>query len=498
MQLGIIFGMFIYFIAVILIVGYYVNKKRKQDEDGSFALGGRSLGTFVLGFSLVFIILGSGHTIAVFEGAYHLGFGQVWFVIAHGFLLVIVCVFTGIWARRMRVTSLGEIIKKLYGEQLTVLIASLNIIVGWVVVSAETQATGVIVNALTGLNLNVAALIGGLAGMLYVLIGGMKQNAILNFINIIVFYFSFALATFFIARGLPGRNFDTIQTFYVESGQSVLLSFTGGPGFLLLVALPSLLSPLFCHATGQIMLQTCMSAKNEKVIRRAAFFVGPMNALVGVFAVTLALTAKALPEYAHFDPKVMTTQMLVDLLPTWLLVVMLAALFGAIVSSYAGFVLGSATCLAVDFVKGLYKPNMTERELAKWIRIFLVIGSLVGISLAQALPPIIMLFVWLFSFLVPVFFVYLYGLWWKRNLKVGILACVVPWILSTLWTFTPIAGMLGLQDLHHLYITLFIGNAILIIGNLVTKGEVGYFRSQEYFNSEGYKMYLEEKARGDA
>lgn len=246
------------------------------------------------------------------------------------------------------------------------------------------------------------------------------------------------------------------------------------------------------------MLQTCAAAKNEKVLRRSALFVGPLNTIIGVFSCTFALTAKSMPQYANMSPKTYTVQMLVDMLPPWLLTLILGAFLAALLSSWAGFVMSSSTILVMNFIKEFFLPKMNEKQVTMWIRIMIVISVIIVISLSSAMPPVIMLFTWMFSFATPVFFLYISGLWWKRNQIVAILACVVPWILSSLWTFTPLAKLLGMENVAHIYLVLITSAIIIIVGNLITKGKVGYFRSEEYRSSEGYQEYLREQSHGEA
>ncbi len=493
----VLFMVLAYEVLSIGVVGYILNKKQAElGGEKDLALGGRSLGTWAVGSSLVLIMLGSGHTTGTFEGAYSLGISQIWYLIAHGFLLVLVVLTTGVWARRMRITSIGDALNLMYGEKMAILAAATNIIVGIVVTSCETQAMAICINGITGLNLNVAVYISGAIGLFYIIIGGLNQNAKLNQFNIIVMYGGLILALIWIAKGLPGGNFDTVKSYYLENNLQNMLSFTGENGFIWKVALPSMLTPIFCHATGQSMLQSCAAAKNEKVIKRSALFVGPLNSIVGCISITLALTAKSMAEYRDLPAKTYTIRMLMDRLPNWLIALVLAALVAALLSSIAGFVMSSATILTNDYIKGIFRPNMTPKQTTTCIRVCLVLCIIVSTLLAQFLPPIIVLFVWLYSFLIPIFFLYYMGLWWKRSEKVAVISCVVPWLLACLWTFTSLPQVLHMEEIHQFYVIAVSSFAILTVGNLLVKGQRGYFHSEEWKNSEAYRIHMQEKAEG--
>lgn len=191
--------------------------------------------------------------------------------------------------------------------------------------------------------------------------------------------------------------------------------------------------------------------------------------------------------------------MLIELLPNWFIAILFAAFVAALLSSYGGFLIGPSTIITVDFVKKFYKKNMTDKEETKYIRIFILVGAVFCCIMAQCLPTIVVMFTWIYSFMIPVWFLFLFGLWWKRNLKVGITAFLASWIVATVWTFFPaLPDAIGMGNVHISYVIIVVSLGVLIIGNLITKGKPGYFKSEEWKASEAYRIYLEEKASGNA
>lgn len=499
MKIGVIIVVVLYELITIGGVGYYISRKNKQKSAGeeSFALGGRSLGTWAIGTTLCLTLLGSGHLTGTFEGSLTLGAVQIWHVMANGFAMALGACTIYLWARRMRITTTGEIITKLYGQELAVMIAAVNIAVGWAVVSFETQAMGIIINSMTGFDLALCVGLSSVIGFCYVVFGGTKQVAMLNQINVIILYVGMFGALFFILKELPGANFDSVTEQYKADPN--FLKFTGGAEHFLNIGIPVLIAPFFAHITGQQTIQTAASAKSEKALKRVAWFVGPMNVIIGAISICLALTARTMPQFADLSNKIVTTQMLISLLPNWFIAILFAAFAAALLSSYGGFLIGPSTIIAVDFIKDLYKENMTENEEKRWIRIFIFVGAVICGVMAQCLPTIVLMFTWIYSFMIPVGFLYLFGFWWKRSLKVGMTAFLGSWIIANIWTFFPaLPEAIGLGNVHIAYVITVISAAVMVIGNLITKGKPGYFKSDEWFESEAYRIYLEEKAAGNA
>ena len=145
-----------------------------------------------------------------------------------------------------------------------------------------------------------------------------------------------------------------------------------------------------------------MAAKDEKTIRRSVWLAAPLNGLFGVFAVTLGLTARAIPEYAELGPKMAATTMLVDMLPVGISALLLAALLAAILSTFAMTTLTPATIFAMDIYKGLFNKEASEAQVTTAIRVMVVILGLT-IAVSAFLPPILGAINWVFAWMVPVF-----------------------------------------------------------------------------------------------
>ena len=499
MKTGVIVFVVLYEIITIGLVTFLIARKKKANEKASFALGGRSLGTWAIGTTMCLTLLGSGHLTGTWEGSLSLGATQIWHVMANGFAMALGAYTIFRWARRMRITTTGEIATKLYCSELAVLIAAVNIAVCWAVTSFETQALGIIINSMTGIPLKITVLVAAIVGFCYVVFGGTKQVAMLNMVNVIILYVGMFGALAFILAKLPGFNFDSVAAQYAAQPDKYpnFLMFTGGREHFLNVGIPILIAPFFAHSAGQQTIQTAASAKSEKALKRIVWFVGPMNVIIGAISICLALTARMMPEFAQYSNKLVTTQMLINLLPPWFIAILFAAFVAALLSSFGGFLMGPSTSITIDFIKRFYKKNMTEKQEANCIRLFIAVGAVICCIMAQTLPTIVVMFTWIYSFMIPVWFLFVFGMWWKRSAKVGILTFAISWIAATFWTFgTGLLEKLHLENIHVSYVIIVVSLAVIIIGNLVTEGKPGYFKSEEWLNSEEYKIYLSEKAKG--
>lgn len=495
MRWDIIISVVVFTVAAMLIAGWYTNRQNKQQNKKlDMATGGRSLGAFAVGSTLCMTLLGSGNITGTYEGVNSTGLAILWHSMGNGFALCLGAATVMIWARRMRVTTTGEMLTRLYGKSLAVIVSAFNIVVGFAVACCEIQALGIAINAVTGLDLHMAVILATVLALLYILIGGMKQGATLNQFFIVVLYIGVIAVFIFCGKMLPGGTYDAVRPFYEQAGTAdAILSITGGMEHFFVIALPLVMSNFFCHMSGQYLMQTACSAKSEKAIRRTVWWVGPVNCIVAAASAIVALVANTMPAYQGLDDKTQTMTMLVNELPSWLIIVFLIAFMVGILSTFASFVMSSATTFTMDFVS-LFKPDMEQEEKNRFIRIGLVVSAVVIAVLAQFLPAVIVLFQWLFAQMLPIIFFLIVGLFWKRNLKLAVANMITTWAVTNIWTFTPLPRLLGLENLNMIYIILLVTVIMQIGGNLALEGKPGYFKSDEWFKSEERKIYLQEKA----
>jgi len=487
MNAGILVAVLIYEVAIILGVGFWLAKREASHprREGDFALAGRNLPVPVVAITLALTVLGTAHILGIFELSWYLGAAAVWFSLAHVVLLVVVCLSTGLWVRRLGLTTVPEILDLLYGRgtRLVVSCTMAGVIFG--ILTIETQGIGIVIASMTGWSIRNGAIVGGVLGIFYVVLAGMKEIGWLNLVNAIVMYLGLILATIFLAFKLPGKNYDTVAQFYNSSGDEHMLSIYGTPEIFFTFALGTVIAVVFSQGINQMLMQPCMSAESEKTIRKSLWIAAPLNGLFGVFAVVIGLTAKTIPEFAALGPKVAATTMLVNFLPPWLAALLLASFLAAILSTFAMTSLAPATIFGIDIYRNLYRPQASEKEIAKVIRITIVVLAIVAMSVAAFLPPILAAMNWLFSWLVPIFWVVIFGLFWKRDSLVALITLFSAWSANSAWSFSSLPDMLDLSGVPNAYVTLAVTLTVGVLGNFLSSSTRG-----GYFNSHGYRARM--------
>ncbi len=466
----------------ILGIAFWLKRKSRFEtaKQGDFALAGRALPLPVVAATLALTILGTPHIIGVFEMSWGLGATAVWFGLAHVIIICVLCLSTGQWARQLRLTTVPELLERLYSRN--VRIATSCAMAGSIfgVLTLETQGLGVILSTMTGWDLQLCAIIGGLLGVCYVLFSGMKGAGWMNLFNAAIMYIALVLATLFLAKSLPGGNFDTVKEFYIQAGQADMLkifpSFEGVVNFALALALIL----VFSMPINQVLLQTAMSAKSRKTVRNALWIAAPINGIFCVFTLVMGLTAKSLPEFAALGPKLAAPTMLVETLPAWLTVFLLASFTGVVLSSFAMVSLAPATIFGHDIYKRAVNPDASPAQVTRVTRIAILSLALVAVGVASFLPPIIASIGWLLGWMMPIFWLIVVGLFWKQSAKAASITLAAAWGVNLLWSFTNLPMWLGVPDMPNTYALLVVTAVVGTISNLILAGERGYYYSANY------------------
>lgn len=463
----------------ILAIAYWVRRKQQSSAavQGEFALAGRALPLPVVAATLALTILGTPHIIGIFEMSWGLGATAIWFGLAHVVILCVLCLSTGLWARRLRLTTVPELLERLYSRNIR--IATSCAMAGSIfgVLTLETQGLGIILSSMTGWNLQLCAIVGGLMGVCYVLFAGMRGAGWITLVNATIMYIALILASFFLAQSLPGGNFDTVRDFYTQSGNANMLkifpSFEGVINFALALALIL----VFSMPINQVLLQTAMSAKSEKTVKNALWIAAPVNGIFCVFTLVMGLTAKSLPAFSVLGPKMAAPAMLVAVLPSWLTIFLLASFTGVVLSSFAMVTLAPATIFAHDIYKRAVNPAATTEQVTHATRIAIILLSLIAVGVASFLPPIIASIGWLLGWMMPIFWLVVVGLFWKQSAKAAAWTLATVWLVNLLWSFTELPTYLSVPDMPNTYALLATVLTVGVISNLIFAGERGYFHT---------------------
>lgn len=492
----------VYFVAIIIIATLYTKKKVKTAED--FRNAGDGMGWVLVTFCFVLVPLGSGHTMSLWEtAAGGMGATATWWGIGAGCVfLPLMMLWFGPWVRETRLGSIPAIMEKMFGRNIGAVHACFQTMTWAGIATAELCAIGAAIYGLSGGAIAYrpwCVLIGLILVVFYVFFGGVLQMAWLNVINSIVLILGSYLALIMIviwvianAGGLPA-----IADYYnANLGGSHLLSNMnlGMPDVWLKTIIPVVVLHTTAGAVSQCMNQPFFAAKDDQSCRRGVFLGASINvmscvpwvlmACIGVALASVVARAEAGGEVA----KLIVPALALETLPAPIVGLLMISLLAATLSTGGSIILGNANVLATDIVKRAWKPDMTDHHHLIWMRVMIIVQAAICGIAAMKMDVLFMLFLWCFTFGMPVFVVYFLGMIWKASKPAAWITIVGSYAVGIIWTFwTPqftnnfAMGIFSLNIYAVIAVSLILG----IVLTIILPGEPG-LRTKKYKEKYGF------------
>jgi SSS family solute:Na+ symporter len=466
---------------LILSIGTSLGLRKKVKSGSDFVTGSASLAWPLVMAAFVLSPLGSGHTLSLWEGSASMGASVLWWGIMSGGMFVpLFLLWFGPWFRRLNVQTFPEGLGKIFGERIGWLIAAVfpAQLIG--ICIAEVSATATAFYTLGGGALPLAPhciLLAAVLTTLYIITAGLMQAAWMNLINAVMLIVGSFMAVFATGSWLSGRGgWQSIYDFYVNAGTAWKTSIVNfSPDVIFGMIFPCLILTVFFQSSSQGQNQPLLAARSEPDIRRGVFWAAFINSMAAYPWVILALVGMAIPSIAAGGAKLSVPGLALMALPPWMVGFLMIALLSATLSTAGGLILASSHIIVHDIFKRAVNPGMSEATFLKLTRIVIFVCVVLVVIPALKLPYIFSIFMWTFSFGIPVFGVYLIGMLWKVNKVAAWTTILAAYAANFLWTFaapTWLPSYLSLNVYPTTFATLLFG----IVLNLILPGKPAYLR----------------------
>ena len=431
----------------ILIIGgvSWVLKIRSRHNPNDFINSGRNMPMIAVAATQALTALGGGHILGLPGASWSFGVAAYWYIIASGVMLIIMLNFTGPWIRRLGYTTINEVFTKMFNKKTSLLMAGIAAGTVFGILTLEIQGVGTVIAAMTAWPIAIGCVIGGVIAFLYVIFGGMKEVGWVNVFNAVFMYVGALIALFYIGNVLP-EGWAGVNNFYKEGGNDWMLSIWANADTWKAYIVGTFLANLFYCPIGPQAAQISASARNVNALRKSVAFAVPLNCIFGGIMIAFGMAAFSLPEYQAIGiPPIATFAMLLDKLPVWLVVWLFAAFAAAMLSTVAIQILALSTSMVKDVYVGYYNPKASAEKQTRLVRIGVLVFAVVGTTLSTTLPAVSSAIVWLFAWLLPAFWVFTFGVLWKRSSRAAFWTLLISGIANMVWTFSSLPTMLGLD-----------------------------------------------------
>ncbi|GAB3379676.1 sodium:solute symporter family protein [Massilia agri] len=362
-----------------------------------------------------------------------------------GSCLILVGLFFATKLYKLNLLTIGDYYRQRYGKGIEVFcsVAIILSYLGWV--AAQITALGLVFTVLTGGAMAPATgmVIGTLAVLIYVVVGGFLAVAITDFIQMIVLVVGMTIIAFFAAdlAGGPDKVLAMAQ-------QADLWRVLPEPSFTdIAFFVGAAITMMFGSIPQQDVFQRVMSAKDAPTARTGAVIGGAsyiLFAFVPMFIVAAAVVVMgdsamdiAKNDYQRLLPTFIMTKM-----PLIMQILFFGALLSAIKSTSSATLLAPSTSFVENILKNL-RPGMSDRQLLLAMRITIVVFAALVLMYAIAMEGTSIYELVSSAYqvtLVGAFVPLVMGLYWKRATTQGAILSIGAGILVWLLFFPQITS----------------------------------------------------------
>ena len=367
------------FLIVTALVAYISWLRTKNDDlttSKGYFLAGRGLSGIVIGCSMVLTSLSTEQLIGVNANSYQNNFSIIAWTVPTVIPLCFLALYMLPKYLRNGYTTIPEFFENRFDRQTRLIMSGLFLVFYLLIVIPTALYTGAIAfnkifNLETIFGLSYAQAIVytviaiGVVGAIYAIFGGLKAVAVSDTINAVILVIGALLvpvfALLYLGNGSILEGLNIITTTHVEKWNAIGSSTDSTPWPTIFTGI--MVVHFFYWTTNQAIVQRCLGAKDlasgQKGILIAALFLLTLPIILNLPGL---LSFHILGE--GLNPIDTSYPLLVNkVMPTALQGFFIAALFGAILSTFNSFLNSAATIYCKDLLPSISKKQRTDQEL---------------------------------------------------------------------------------------------------------------------------------------
>jgi SSS family solute:Na+ symporter len=357
-----------------------------------------------------------------------------------GTCLILVGVFFAAKLYKMNLLTIGDFYRERFGKGVEVFcsVAIILSYLGWV--AAQITALGLVFNVLSAgeISETTGMIVGTIAVLIYVVVGGFLAVAWTDFIQMIVLVIGLAVIAVF-ASDLAGGTGKVVEV----ATSANLFNFFPEPTFNeIMFFIAAAITMMLGSIPQQDVFQRVMSAKDADTASRGAAIGGfayILFAFVPMFIVSAAVVVMgdSAMELAKNDYQKLLPTFIMTHMPLVMQILFFGALLSAIKSTSSATLLAPSTSFVENILRNLY-PNMTDRQRLLSMRITIFLFSVMVLVYAIAMKGTSIYDLVSSAYqvtLVGAFVPLVMGLYWKRATTQGAVLSIVMGIVTWLLFF---------------------------------------------------------------
>lgn len=403
---------FLVYILLMLGVGVWFHFRNKNIDD--FYVGGRQMGSWHIGFSVVATDVGGGFSIGLGGLGFAIGLSGSWMLFTGllGAWLSAVFLIPKIktLSDKKGLYTFPQIFETFYNGKVA-LVAGIISAIGYLGFTSSQLLAGAKLASATfeGLNLQYALILMGVVAVGYTVLGGLKAVIYTDTLQWIIL--------------LAGLIFIGIPLAYYKTGGLQALQETISPELLSLgniswvTFINWLVTILPVWFVGMTLYQRIYAAKSVKQAKKAWYIAGlfewPIMAFMGVL---LGLFARVAFEGGMFadigyaagssiDPEMGLPLLLRHILPVGLMGLLLSAYFSAILSTADSCLIAASGNILTDIIEKVVPHKLSDKKILLYSKILTLLVGIFALLIALNMEGVLQLMLYSYAIMVSGLFI---------------------------------------------------------------------------------------------
>ncbi len=420
-------SVFILYMVTMLGVGYFFLRKNKDTDD--YYVGGRSMGSFHVGLSVVATDVGGGFSIGLGGLGFIMGIAGSWMLFTGliGAWLSAVFLIPRVskLSAKIKLFTFPQIFEQFYTPRVALLAGIISAIGYMGFTSSQILAGAKLASAtFVDLELNHALVIMGVIAVVYTVMGGLKAviyTDTIQWMILMVGLIFIGIPLGYHAIGGISEIRDTIP------GEFLSLS---NVSWQELVNWGITIIPIWF--VGMTLYQRIYSTRSRKEAQKAWFIAGlfewPLMAMMGVILGLFARVGLENGMFAHLgyanlqsiDSEMGLPLLLRTVLPVGLMGLMMSAYFSAIMSTADSCLMASSGNILTDILDKIFHFNPDSKKVLRVSQLLTLIIGTSAVLLALSMQNVLQLMLYSYAFMVSGLFIPILGaLFWRRSSPVA-------------------------------------------------------------------------------
>ena len=369
---------------VVFAIGFYFARKERSSTD--YFLASRNIGWFAIGASLFVSNISTEHFIGLAGSGATTGLAVGHFEwLACMILLILGWVFVPFYLRS-NVFTMPEFLERRFNRHCAVYLAGISIIAYvFTKISVHLYAAAVVLDRVVGWSPLTAAVVLVIATGVYTIAGGLAAVIYTDLVQTLILIVGAVILTVLgldrvggfagLRAAVPDHYFHMIKP----------MSDPEFPWTGIFLGAPILGIWYWC--TDQVIVQRVLSAKDEGHAKAGTIFAGFLKILPVFMLVLPGLIALALyrnmfqigPDGRVLNGDIAYPTLVINLLPTGLVGLMIAALLAALMGAMSSVFNSASTLVTLDFYKKI-RPQASEHQLVSFGRAATGVMVLLGLA----------------------------------------------------------------------------------------------------------------------